>query len=122
MHVDVDEVAITVMDLEVDKVANMVVLMEVDKVANKSSQFRLNFTISTKFHNSRPEILTPEKYSSWKIFTPEKHSALIMHIVSLSLSLSLSLFADFRNVPFSIINVYLVQIELKLDLVFSNLL
>ena len=51
MHVDVDEVANTVMDLEVDKVANMVVLMEVDKVANKSSQFRLNFTISTKFHN-----------------------------------------------------------------------
>ena len=63
MHMDVDEVADTVMDMEVDKVANMVVLMEVDKVANmvvlmevdkvanKSSQFRLNFTISTKFHN-----------------------------------------------------------------------
>ena len=63
----------------------------------------------------------PENIHSRKIFTPEKHSALIMHkIVYLSLSLSLS--ADFRNVPFSIINVYLVQIELKLDLGFSNLL
>ena len=71
--------------------------------------------------------IQPKKYShsenihSRKIFTPEKHSALIMHkIVYLSLSLSLS--ADFRNVPFSIINVSLVQIELKLDLGFSNLL
>ena len=51
--------------------------------------------------------IQPKKYShsenihSRKIFTPEKHSALIMHkIVYLSLSLS----ADFRNVPFSILN------------------